>query len=133
MLKESIVFCIQSAMNTFNVWFLNTCSSIWCFTDVLKYLLTFSSYTVVRKLQEFESPYISLKYASNVGTHRIVLRKRYRLQLITFIKMSIKLKYRYLQLTVTHWSSSSLMSNWTFLLAWKINLSTNHDNLCKVD
>lgn len=33
---------------------------------------------VVRKLQEFESPYISLKAANEQGTHRIVLRKRYR-------------------------------------------------------
>jgi hypothetical protein len=31
---------------------------------------------VVRKLQDFESPYISLKYANKVGSHRIVLRKR---------------------------------------------------------
>ena len=32
---------------------------------------------VVRKLQEFESPYISLKAAQEAGTHRIVLRRRY--------------------------------------------------------
>lgn len=31
--------------------------------------------SIVRKLQEFESPYISLKYANKVGSHRIVLRK----------------------------------------------------------
>ncbi|CAG2216764.1 SNX17 [Mytilus edulis] len=31
--------------------------------------------SIVRKLQEFESPYISLKYANKIGSHRIVLRK----------------------------------------------------------
>lgn len=30
---------------------------------------------VVRKLQEFESPYLSLKAANKHGVHRIVLRK----------------------------------------------------------
>ncbi|XP_052225977.1 sorting nexin-17-like isoform X2 [Dreissena polymorpha] len=33
--------------------------------------------TIVRKLQDFESPYISLKSATKQGVHRIVLRKSY--------------------------------------------------------
>ncbi|KAK3087630.1 hypothetical protein FSP39_008626 [Pinctada imbricata] len=33
--------------------------------------------SLVRKLQEFESPFISLKYANKQGVHRIVLRKSF--------------------------------------------------------
>ncbi|XP_033727766.1 sorting nexin-17-like [Pecten maximus] len=33
--------------------------------------------SIVRKLQEFESPFISLKYANKSGTHRIVFRKSF--------------------------------------------------------
>jgi sorting nexin-17 len=36
-----------------------------------------SDYSIVRKLQEFESPYISLKSANVVGSHWIMLRKAF--------------------------------------------------------
>jgi len=36
-----------------------------------------SDNTIVRKLQDFESPFISLKSANKLGSHRIVLRKSY--------------------------------------------------------
>ena len=45
------------------------------FFEVLLYMVNFSL-SVVRKLQEFESPYISLKSANKEGTFRIVLRRR---------------------------------------------------------
>ncbi len=48
------------------------------FTQLAVLLCEFHLYfAVVRKLQEFESPYISLKAAAQTGTHRIVLRKRW--------------------------------------------------------
>lgn len=33
--------------------------------------------SIIRKLQDFESPHISLKSANNIGYHRIILRKSY--------------------------------------------------------
>ena len=63
------------------------------FIYILVYVICFS---VVRKLQDFESPFISLKSANKDCVHRIVLRKRF-----VFI-LHIQFFYAAILLEVSH-------------------------------
>lgn len=57
----------DTAKSKFNIFLKNSQS-------VLKFISSFM-FIAIRRLQEFESPYISLKAANKVETHKLLLRK----------------------------------------------------------